>query len=240
MAERAASAAMTDHFPRVVPLRPDAPAPAVRGWHGMTLRTHRYYDWSAWAAADPNGNAVLVDIAPWSPAATAGIMSGDYVVSIDGESLDVWDAHGAPVGAHVHVVCYRPAAAAHQTADVVLAPRPARQRRQRPPRPARHPQVVSGRRLGTKQRLQWQQAMGTDHALTARARDVARELATHYADRTNIAFPGRATLARDLGVSVRTIDRAVTTLRHRGWIRVVSGRRTGEANRYILTWPAGY
>jgi hypothetical protein len=205
----------------------------------MTRRKHRDYDWSAWAAADPNGNAVRVDVAPWSPAATADIMSGDYVVSIDGESLDVWDAHGAPTGTRVHVVCYRPVAAGHWTADVVLAPRPARQR-QRPPRPAHHPQVASGRRLGAKQRLQWQQTMGTDHALTARARDVARELATHYADAANIAFPGRATLARDLGVSVRTIDRAVKTLRHRGRIRVVSGRRTGEANRYILTWPAGY
>jgi hypothetical protein len=124
-------------------------------------------------------------------------------------------------------------------ADLVLMPPPARTRRERLPLPA-YPQVACGRRLGAKQRLQWQTAMQVDHALFARDRDVAARLATKYADRHNLAWPSRATLARDLATSVSTIHRSIARLVRRGWMRVISGRRTGESNRYMLTWPAGF
>jgi hypothetical protein len=81
--------------------------------------------------------------------------------------------------------------------------------------------------------------MYDDPALTARARDLAMRLASRYANAANILWPGRARLAHDLGVAVATIDRAKALLGHRGWLKWMSGRRTGETNRYWLTWPAG-
>jgi hypothetical protein len=222
----------------VIPLRPDATALAARGWHGMTQWPQTQYDWTAWATADPVGNALMVNVALWSPAATAGIIGGDYVVSIDGERLDVWDAHGAPVGTSVHVVGYRPTAG-RWAVDVILASRPACQRLQRPSRPTTYPQVACGRRLGAKERLKWEAEMYDDLALTARARDLAMRLAAKYANAANVSWPGRARLARDLGVAVITIDRAKALLGRRGWLKWLSGRRTGETNRYWLTWPAG-
>jgi hypothetical protein len=178
----------------VIPLRPDAPTLAPRGWHGMTQCPQVQYDWTAWATADPAGNARLVNVALWSPAATAGIASGDYVVSINGEHLDEWDAHGAPVGTKVHVAGYRPKAG-RWAVDVVLTPRPARQPRQHPLRPASYPQVACGKRLGAKERLRWEAAMYDDPALTTRARDLAMRLASRYANAANVLWPGRARLA---------------------------------------------
>lgn len=219
-----------------------APPPAVRGWHGMIERPHAQYtqaDWTSWATIDPTGNARIVDVVPWSPAATAGVAGGDWVLSLNGERLDVFQARGVPVGTHVRVTIHRPGIGLLM-AELVLAQPPERQRRQLQARPATFPQVPHGRRLGPKERLQWETAMQEDHALSARARDVANRLATKYADKRNMAWPGRVKLARDLGVSVVTIDRAKAKLTHRGWVKWICGRATGEANRYFLTWPAGY
>jgi hypothetical protein len=224
----------------VIPLHPDASACVARGWHGMTERPHAQYtkaDWAAWAIADPAGNARIVDVAPWSPAFKAGIISDDWVVSLDGECLDLWEQHGAAVGACIHVTGYR---AGPWALEVVLGSRPARQLRQRQPRPMSFPQVTAGRRVGPKERLQWQAALSEDPALPARAIALAVRLSAKYADKYNAAWPGRARLARDLGVTVSTIDRMKARLSVRGWLKWMSGRRTGETNRYWMTWPAGW
>ncbi len=221
---------------------PFAAPPVVRGWHGMAERPHAQYsvtDWSTWATVDPAGTARIVDVVPWSPAATVGIVSGDWILSLNGERMDLFDRRGAPVGTHVSATVHR-IGNGPWTVDIVLVPPPARQRRQRPARPIGFPKIAHGRRLGPKERLKWETAMQEDPAVNARARDVANRLATKYADNRNMAWPGRARLARDLGVSVNTIDRAKAQLSHRGWVKWVSGRVTGEANRYFLTWPAGY
>jgi hypothetical protein len=238
MAELPAQEAMMD---TVIPLRPDARAPAPRGWHGMTPRALAKYtqsDYASWIAADLDGNARVVDVAPWSPAAKAGIMTGDWVVLVDGERLDMWELHGASVDARVRIMLYR-----HPTGrwavDVILIQRPPRLPRQRQVCAASGPYHAPGCHLGAKQRLQWQAAMFNDRYLSALAREVATYLATVRANKANMAFPSRATIASDLGVSIRTIDRAVARLRGRGWIKVISGRGTGESNRYWLTWPAG-
>lgn len=226
----------------VIPLRPASPTPAARGWHGMIERPHAQYrpeDWTSWATIDPTGNARIVDVVPWSPAATAGVMNGDWVLALNGERIDAFEVRGAPVGTRVHVTWQRPGIGL-LAAEFILAPPPARQKRQKQARPTTFPKVAHGRRLGPKERLQWEEAMQGDRALTARARDVATRLAAKYANRSNMAWPGRATLARDFGVSVKTIDRAKAGLTHRGWVKWVCGRSTGESNRYFLTWPAIY
>jgi hypothetical protein len=178
-------------------------------------------------------------VALWSPSAKAGIITGDWIVSLDDERSDLWEEHGAPVGSRVRVIAYRSAIGPY-TVDVVLAPQAARMPRQRQRRPDTYPKVAAGRHLGAKERLQWESAMYDDPALTARARDLAMRLAARYANARNMAWPSRATLARDLHVSTDTIDRARKRLTDRGWVKWMSGRRTGESNRYWLTWPAGY
>jgi Helix-turn-helix domain len=231
---------MTERSPlaSVIPLRA---SPAVRGWHGMIERPHVNYrqaDWIAWGTIDPTGNARLVDVTPWSPAAKAGIASGDWMLMLNGECIDIFEARGAPVGTHVCATWHRPGIGL-LAAELVLVPPPARKRRERQARPTIYPQVAPGRRLGSKERLQWQTAMQSDSALRAQDRDVANRLATKYADRRNMAWPSRATLARDLNSSIRTVHRSIVRLVWRGWLKVISGRRTGESNRYVLTWPAG-
>jgi PDZ domain len=231
---------VTEASAPVIPLRPAAPA--APGWHGMIERPHAQYtaaDWVTWSAVDPTGNARIVDVAPFSPAATAGIASGDWVLTLNGERIDVFSARGAPVGTHVCVTWHHPGNGM-LAAPLILVPPPARKRRERQAQPTIYPQMASGRRLGAKERLQWQTAMQSDHALVARDRDVANRLATKYADRRNMAWPSRTTLSRDLRVSIRTVHRSILQLVWRGWMRVISGRRTGESNRYLLTWPAGY
>ena len=149
---------MTDSPPLapVITLRAAAAPPALRGWHGMIERSHAQYspaDWMAWGTVDPTGNARIVDVAPWSPAASAGVVSGDWILSLNGERLDTFDRRGALVGTRVRVTVHR-LGIAPWIADLVLMPPPARTRRERLPLPA-YPQVACGRRLGAKQRLQW-------------------------------------------------------------------------------------
>lgn len=78
--------------------------------------------------------------------------------------------------------------------------------------------------------------------LSATAKALYADLMTYAANDTHAAFPGRAALADDLGVSLRTIGAKIRELEARGIIRVTSRRNkhTGAfySNHYELAYES--
>jgi len=75
-------------------------------------------------------------------------------------------------------------------------------------------------------------AMVADHAVSDRAVRLYCVL-TRYANTRDEAWPSQATLAKDLGCSKPTIERAVRELRETGWI-TVHRRAAGAGNLYRI------
>lgn len=75
------------------------------------------------------------------------------------------------------------------------------------------------------------QAINRDRKLSSMAARVAVALVGYRNQRTGLIYPSQELLADELGVSTRTIVRAVKALEARGWISKRRGRRRG-VNRY--------
>jgi hypothetical protein len=182
----------------------------------------------------------MVHVSPMSPAQAAGMASEDWVVSIDGETMDLWERRGAVVGASIRIVAYR-YPVGHFAADVVLIAPPVRTK---PPRKVRLPvktlpeKIAPGLPVAPEERLQWVDKLSGDGGLTGTAVRLATYLMTTRRNaRSNVAYPGRQRIASDHRISVRTVDRVTALLRRRGWFMVMSGSLDGTTNRYLGTWP---
>jgi hypothetical protein len=131
------------------------PAPP-RGWHGMTARRQTRYlpeDWKVWGALGA-GEFVIVDVADYSPAWSAGLRSGSWIIEIDGKSFEDFEQFGAAVGAALVAKAFHSVRGAVD-AVVTLAARPKVKRAPRAASRARVPQVESGRTITRYDRPKW-------------------------------------------------------------------------------------
>lgn len=78
---------------------------------------------------------------------------------------------------------------------------------------------------------EWQDRVGRDPRLTGSERNIAKHLASNYLNReTMTAWPSHKTVASDLSVSVKTVQRAMKKLAAFGFL--VIGRRRSNSNTY--------
>jgi|SRR5258705_838958 hypothetical protein len=98
--------------------------------------------------------------------------------------------------------------------------------------------VPCGADVERTDRLKWLSAVTGRPFLSLAAMALAARLMAKYADRQGVAYPSVGRLARDLGVSLSTMNRAVAELHRAGFIDIVSGKKGGRPNHYTLTWPA--
>lgn len=85
----------------------------------------------------------------------------------------------------------------------------------------------------------WRSAV-CDSDLPPTARHVALTLSLHMNERGGSCFPSREELARETGLSVRTVDKAIRTLEDAGWLHVerpARQRGRGHPNRYTARVP---
>src|SRR5262249_37663438 len=76
-------------------------AEAGRGWHGMSLRNQKHYDWRMYNALVGRGCEDIrqVEVVRGSPAWLAGLRSGFWIVKINGSSFEDLERQNAPIGA---------------------------------------------------------------------------------------------------------------------------------------------
>jgi DNA-binding MarR family transcriptional regulator len=98
--------------------------------------------------------------------------------------------------------------------------------------------VPCGADVDRTERLKWLSALTGRPFLSLAAKALAARLMAKYADRQGVAYPSIGRLARDLGVSLSTMNRTVAELHRAGFIDIVSGKKGGRPNHYTLTWPA--
>jgi hypothetical protein len=215
--------------------RETSASPPRRGWHGMRARPQGKYtkeDWLLWGGRLA-GVGVLVDAAPGSPAWNAGIINGTWILLIDGKSFALFEETRLQAGTAVSVKAFRPECG-NIDVELVLGVRP------KPSRPRKVFPIasVSGALVTKKDRPKWLMQVSGCTGLTSADRAVAMRLATKYARERAAAFPAVARLAADLSVSKSTVERGLARLRTAGFVKIVSGRKSGRVNHYFITWPA--
>lgn len=174
-----------------------------------------------------------VRVLPNSPAKSVGMMTGDYVVSVNGRPFAEFEAAPPAAGAIAIIEVFR-APHGRMLFDPVLIARPAELKRTRP---LQGPQVACGEPVERKHRLRWCNEISVHPALTIADKALASLIALRYLSRAGTAFPAHATLARDLNVAARTIKRSIARLHHCGLLQISSGKRRGRSNTYSLSWP---
>jgi DNA-binding transcriptional MocR family regulator len=94
----------------------------------------------------------------------------------------------------------------------------------------------------TKDKLAWLEAIAADEVLTGAAFRVAIKIATKYLNRkTGDAWPGILTLAADVGLSERSVQRAIRLLEARGWMHIEEGGGGhNSTNRYEIAFAKPY
>jgi biotin operon repressor len=208
------------------------------GWHGITMRSeHRWRseDRQVHSAFVARGtSAWLVDVIDHSPAWYVGIRSGAWITKIDGVSIEVFEARGAPVGARVVVEGLHPTRGP-LFADLVL---------REPPKPKRLLPAIRfecGPTLDNRpDRPRWLKLL--ECASISNAAKVVGLCLCNSAIRDDgftIARDGWTIdkFAKRLGMSRRTVTAALAELRHSGFLVVTSGQRSRQPNGYRLTWP---
>jgi hypothetical protein len=83
----------------------------------------------------------------------------------------------------------------------------------------------------------WRSAI-VDSALSPQRRLVALVLSLHMNELGGSCFPSYATLARETGLSRRTVIRSVQDLVSGGWLGLELGN-SERSNRYTAIWPGG-
>ena len=80
---------------------------------------------------------------------------------------------------------------------------------------------------------EWQNRVGRDSRLTGSERNIAKHVASNYLNReTMTAWPSHGTIASDLSVSVKTVQRAMKKLAAFDHLEV--GRRRRNSNTYVF------
>jgi hypothetical protein len=84
--------------------------------------------------------------------------------------------------------------------------------------------------------FKWLKRMMRDHELSHMAFRVGSAIGTFFNGETGTTFVGRGTIAKMIGVSVKSVDRAIGQLELRGHLKVRHARGRGNVNVY---GPAG-
>jgi biotin operon repressor len=206
----------------------------------MTARNHAPCSQDDWRNYNDlgAGDLVLVDVADYSPAWGSGLRSRSWIVDIDGRSFNDFERLGAPVGAAVVAKGFHPARG-HFLATFTLVERPKVKRAPRAASRARVPHAKCGRIITRDDRPKWLTSLAMARYLSMAARLAGGFLCNRAIN--DHGFTDRwtyRTIARDIGVSRATVQRAIAELRQAGFIEVQSGRRARRVNGYTLTWPA--
>jgi hypothetical protein len=161
------------------------------------------------------------------------MVDGTWVRLIDGTSFSRFEGSRLSVGASVVVKAFRQDLGNIEV-EIVLACRP------KPSRPRRAAPLVSicGAPVKKQDRPKWLMHISECTGLISADKAVAMRLATKYARERAGAFPAVARLAADLGVSKSTVERALRRLQTAGFVKIISGRKSGRVNHYFITWPA--
>jgi len=93
--------------------------------------------------------------------------------------------------------------------------------------------------LTTKEKLLWYDALTFDVALSHLSARVAHAIGTHLNRWSGATFISHDTLAKRLGVSPKSIERAVAELERRGHLSVTRSKGRGYANVYRAIIPNG-
>jgi hypothetical protein len=175
------------------------------------------------------GTCVLV--LPRSPAAVAGLKSGDYIRSINDLSYEEFHRRMPPAGTLFEIHYWRPRAGELRACG--LLEKPPKERRKEwweqwgatmPGRPVRKDERPVFMNFTSKdQRLQH-----VDFRYLA--------ILIDYDGYFGI-FPKRKTIANALECSLSTVSRCQCRCSYRGVLEVVSGKRHRSSNTYLVTWP---
>jgi hypothetical protein len=206
------------------PLAPSGDAP---GWLGLEIKDQAV-DWNVLLAR--GDGAVCVRVPVSSPARKAGLMTGDFVISLNGKSYSAFhDADIPPIGSKVVVKAVRNGVVIWTEITVSRKPRPITK--------TLPPAVPCGTPVKRKERLQWLMRVTGLSGLAVLDKALAARLMVRYVNRDGVAYPGIDRLAGDLGVARSSIEHAIIRLRRAGFVAVISGRAAGRTNSYTLTWP---
>jgi hypothetical protein len=199
------------------------------GWLGLEIMDQGV-DWNVILALDDG--TVRVRVPAGSPAKKAmpiGLVSGDYLVSLNGQSFEAFHANTPPIGSKVAAKAVRNGVVIWT--EITIGRKPKSVANTLPPA------VPCGYPVKRKERWQWLARVTGMSGLTALDKAVGTRLMVRYTNRDGIAYPGIDRLAGDFDVQRRAIERAITRLRRAGLVAVISGRTVGRTNRYTLTWP---
>jgi hypothetical protein len=199
------------------------------GWLGVEIM-QLAVDWQLCHNLGDGTVAVRVD--PGSPARKAGIQSGDYVVSVNGVSLEEFNARRPAVGTTALLKIFRKQKG-NLLFETILAKLPV----SKPQRPNKAT-VPCGRPVPRKERYKWLAQMSGRPTLRPLEKAIATRLMTHYLNREgNAAYPSHATLARENNVCVRTVQRSLSNLQEHGLLGIISRKMEGRSNIYFPCWP---
>ena len=222
-------------LPELVPHEPAANQPPIAGWLGLKKQT-KGIDWKL--VDRLGGDAVKVIVEGNSPAFRAGIKTDDYVILIDCISFDEYHRVPRRVGSRVVLKVHRAGVGCLVHEAKLSKPLHLRRRRAPKLKPPTIP-ILSGQLVAQNERLKWCNLVSSKTYLSPVAKAVALRLVSGYLNRLEgRAWPAHATLARDLNVSIATVQRALRELVNDGLLLINSHKSSGRTNDYVPTWPA--
>jgi hypothetical protein len=170
------------------PLAPSGDAP---GWLGLEIKDQAV-DWNVILALGDGAVCVRVPVSsPARKAVPIGLMTGDFVISLNGKSYSVFhDADVPPIGSKVAVKAVRTGVVIWTEITVGRKPRPITK--------TLPPAVPCGAPVKRKERLQWLMRVTGQSGLTPLDKALAARLMVRYVNRDGIAYPGIDRLAGDL------------------------------------------
>ena len=176
-------------------------APAL-GWHGMDILSIEV-DHKLIADSMHDGSAVKIGVAPGTPAARAGLRTGDYVLTVGqqgrGVPLNEFDRLHLPAFTQVIVRFHRPRHHRAGEAEMKLLKLARPPGRKRAPWWERFPKVECGREVQPgKDRAAFAGQMSGHPNMPEVALKILIRLLSYY-DGKDGAYPSYSTLARDAG-----------------------------------------
>lgn len=239
-----------------ISLPPRAPPPSadrarakqapVLGWHGME-QMRLEVDHRLIAELAPDGTAAKIMVSPGTPAARAGLHTGDYVLSAGrygaGVPLADFEALSLPAGVEIFVQFHRPGR--HKVGQVEVALLKLRRRPglSKPRWWQLMPRVAHGLEVQRDERSVFEAEMAKHPRMNPLGFRILVRLLRHY-DGRHGAFPSYSTIAGDVGCQRRASIENVQHLERLGIVEILVGAgrvgRGGVTNRFVMHWPEAW